>query len=44
MSQPFAAFLANSIKTIESRNHDMLAKVPPNTNVLLHINQKVRWG
>ena len=74
MSQPFAAFLANGIKTIgetfwtrvrtlrcntqafsphtilfatrlrlvvESRNHDMLKKLPPNSDVLLHINQKI---
>ena len=41
MSQPFAAFLCNGVKTIESRNHAMLQAVQPGSNVLLHINSKV---
>ena len=41
MSQPFAALLCNGIKTIESRNHNMLEAVPPNSSVLLHINNKI---
>jgi magnesium-dependent phosphatase 1 len=40
MSQPFASLLLNGVKTVESRNNNMFAKLAPGTQVLLHCGRR----